>query len=192
MEEFCGKCGAKMDLSVSNVCPNCGWVSGAPDPNKTRRKLTGSGFLKAHGKKILLIGIGIIAVIAFIWVFQSLLLDTQPGDAVIQSYNLLKKGEYSQAVDLSLDPYTNQPFTPERKQTAISELGSFKDLTSVQSSEIKVVSSEKINDNKYLITCLVSYSRNDPSGKHNDQNTVITAYVLKFDGHWKPIGLPYN
>jgi uncharacterized RDD family membrane protein YckC len=29
MDEFCGSCGAKLDLSISNVCPNCGAKSGA-------------------------------------------------------------------------------------------------------------------------------------------------------------------
>jgi uncharacterized RDD family membrane protein YckC len=29
MDEFCGNCGAKMDLSISNICPNCGAKSGA-------------------------------------------------------------------------------------------------------------------------------------------------------------------
>jgi len=29
MDDFCGSCGAKLDLSISNVCPNCGAKSGA-------------------------------------------------------------------------------------------------------------------------------------------------------------------
>lgn len=29
MDEFCGNCGAKIDLSISDVCPNCGTKSGA-------------------------------------------------------------------------------------------------------------------------------------------------------------------
>lgn len=28
MDEFCGNCGAKMDLAISDVCPNCGAKSG--------------------------------------------------------------------------------------------------------------------------------------------------------------------
>lgn len=29
MDEFCGSCGAKLDLAISNVCPNCGAKQGA-------------------------------------------------------------------------------------------------------------------------------------------------------------------
>lgn len=28
MDEFCGNCGAKLDLAISDVCPNCGAKSG--------------------------------------------------------------------------------------------------------------------------------------------------------------------
>lgn len=29
MDEFCGNCGAKLDLAISDVCPNCGAKQGA-------------------------------------------------------------------------------------------------------------------------------------------------------------------
>lgn len=207
--KYCPECGADIasfnPISEKNWKPDNVVLEDLTPPNpppslnhedcekKPKGVLIGNGSFYTNRKKIILFLIAIMGVSAIVGI--SLLISgvsSQPSDVVVQHYQYMKNGEYSQAIDLCIDPETNQPFLEERKEMIISSFGNYGSdaITRIQSLKVVIISTNKISDNKYLITGSLTYSNNDASGKNNDQHIDLSTYVVKTDGQWKLLGVP--
>ena len=136
------------------------------------------------GKKgIAIILLVVIALVAAFFIFSS----GTPGDAVVKFLQHLDNGEYAQALDQAVDPGTMQPYTESDRSRMISMMqmtyGSRGE--NIQISNIRIVSSSKVNDNKYMVTVTATYTTKSLFGTPSTDTKTETIPVVKVNGQWR-------
>ena len=119
---------------------------------KSKGLSIGTGSFLAGGKKTALVLIGIIAVIAIIGGFLLISGGPQPQDAVVQYLQHINNGEYSQALGMMVDPTTMQPYPETEQEGSAALMKAVLGAINFRVSNITILSSQKINNNQYLIT----------------------------------------
>ena len=151
---------------------------------KSKGLSIGTGSFLAGGKKTALVLIGIIAVIAIIGGFLLISGGPQPQDAVVQYLQHINNGEYSQALGMMVDPTTMQPYPETEQEGSAALMKAVLGAINFRVSNITILSSQKINNNQYLITASATTS-SSLAGLTNQQTTTGTVTVVKINGQWK-------
>jgi hypothetical protein len=146
----------------------------------------GGGMSTAGWTKLIAASVIIgLALGVYILLFSGLFAN-QPEDVVVQFLQHLDRGEYEQALDLAVDPVTLQPYTAtEKAQTvAFAQVTYGKNGENIEISDIRIVSKEKVEENKYMITVSAKYTVNS-FGYTNSQSQTETIPIVKVNGDWK-------
>ncbi len=168
--QFCGQCGAEYEQTIH------------PQPVKDAVKPDILSKIPSGKKGLIIIaGIVIIVLIGFSLLYS---VSSQPENAVIQYLQYINNGEYSQAVNLLVDPTTLQPYSETEQEGSAALMKAILGTINFRVSNITILSKQKINDNQYLITASATTSGN-LYGMTNQQTTSGTVMVVKINGQWK-------
>jgi len=151
---------------------------------KSKGLSIGTGSFLAGGKKTALVLIGIIAIIAIIGGFLLISGGPQPQDAVVQYLQHINNGEYSQALSMMVDPTTMQPYSETEQEGSAALMKAMLGAINFRISNITILSSQRINNDEYLITASAT-SSSSLLGLTNQQTTSGTVTVVKINGQWK-------